>query len=261
MLTTAACRSPQRVVLGLSGDIHDFELGASNANLRRCSYPRYRPSENVRSRSSFVAFQVGRGNVTAPRPPASLYGEVIALECVKSTCLADSSLSSGKLLFVPDVQRAWLCHVRSHRYKRVRWGSSTPSPASWIRAIMEIQPWTRSGSSRSILEQKASVINRGCTIAHILLVFFAFLGGLTGVGAMNLIDCGKVLRAAQEDAQNATNSTRPLPPLRLSYGECVNLCGAGTGDVNWDSFSQSFGAWFLPWIALMFQIPFGSECM
>ena len=33
------------------------------------------------------------------------------------------------------------------------------------------------------------------------------------------------------------------------------------GDVIWETFSQSFGAWYLPWIALMFQIPFGAECM
>jgi hypothetical protein len=31
------------------------------------------------------------------------------------------------------------------------------------------------------------------------------------------------------------------------------------GDVNWQGLSQNFGAWLLPWITLMFQIPFGAE--
>ena len=31
------------------------------------------------------------------------------------------------------------------------------------------------------------------------------------------------------------------------------------GDINWPGFSQNFGAWLLPWITLMFQIPFGAE--
>ena len=48
--------------------------------------------------------------------------------------------------------------------------------------------------------------------------------------------------------------------LQLSYEQCLALCGGGMGDIDWETFSQSFGAWFLPWIALMFQIPFGSEC-
>ena len=102
--------------------------------------------------------------------------------------------------------------------------------------------------------------NRGYTTARILLAcLFVSLGCLTNVGATNLRECGARLKDLQEGTWNATNSTSPPPPLRLSYEECVSECGGGTGDVNWDAFSQSFGAWFLPWIALMFQIPFGGE--
>jgi len=83
---------------------------------------------------------------------------------------------------------------------------------------------------------------------------------LAAVDAVNLNECGTRLRAAQEGAWNATNSTSPAPALHLSYEQCVTECGGGIGDVNWEAFSRTFGAWFLPWIALMFQIPFGAEC-
>jgi hypothetical protein len=49
------------------------------------------------------------------------------------------------------------------------------------------------------------------------------------------------------------------PPLNVSYGQCLVVCGTGMGDVDWQDFSQNFGAWFLPWISLTFQIPFGAE--
>ena len=137
----------------------------------------------------------------------------------------------------------------------------TPSPVSETCTIMGIRPRTRSGSSWLNLESTASTTNRGPTIARVLLAYLVVsLGYLTSVGAVNLRQCGIRLQGLQEGAWNATNSTSPAPLLHLSYGECLTECGGGTGDVNWDAFSQSFGAWFLPWIALMFQIPFGAEC-
>ena len=76
-----------------------------------------------------VAFQVGRGNVAAPRPLASIYGEGIALECGKSACLADGSSVRypplGTLRFVPDVQRVAM-PCPNHGYKRVRYGDLQP---------------------------------------------------------------------------------------------------------------------------------------
>jgi len=80
------------------------------------------------------------------------------------------------------------------------------------------------------------------------------------VNAANLVKCGARLQAAQQGAWNATNSTSPAPILQLTYEQCVAECGGGIGDIEWEAFSQTFGAWFLPWIALTFQIPFGSEC-
>lgn len=163
----------------------------------------------------------------------------------------------------PAFRRVWAMWYVSYEYKRVRCdgGSSTSLATSRTYAAMGIQPRTRSGLSRSILVPETSMTKGGSTTARILLILFLVsLECLTSVGAANLIQCGERLRDAQQGALNATNSTSPPPLLHLSYAECVAECGGGTGDVNWSQFSQSFGAWFLPWVALMFQIPFGAEC-
>lgn len=78
------------------------------------------------------------------------------------------------------------------------------------------------------------------------------------VGAMDLKKCGEMVEAAQKSARNGTNSTTTTG-LHLSREECIRECGGGLGNINWGDFSQNFGAWFLPWIALAFQIPFGGE--
>ena len=122
---------------------------------------------------------------------------------------------------------------------------------------MGTQPWARSGSSRSVLKLKTLVANGGYTIVRISLVFLVYLAT---ANAVNLAKCGAKLKEAQDGVWNATNSTSPAPELHLLYEQCVAECGGGIGDVNLKSFSQSFGAWLLPWIALMFQIPFGAEC-
>jgi hypothetical protein len=149
------------------------------------------------------------------------------------------------------------------RYKGVRYKDPQPQASlstSQNRTVMGIQPWTRSGSSRSILESKTLMTNGGYTTAHISLVFLVFMGYLATANAVNLADCGGELKKAQEAEWNATNPTSPAPKLELSYEQCVAKCGRGIGYINLEAFSQSFGAWFLPWISLMFQIPFGAEC-
>jgi len=45
----------------------------------------------------------------------------------------------------------------------------------------------------------------------------------------------------------------------MTYEQCLAECGGGLGDVNWSVFSQSVTTWYIPWIALIFQIPFGAE--
>ena len=81
------------------------------------------------------------------------------------------------------------------------------------------------------------------------------------VDATNLKVCGARLLQEQNAAWNATNQndTGPPPQLELPYSQCLAECGGGLGDVYWQGLSGTLGSWLLPWISLMFQIPFGGE--
>ncbi|TRM67432.1 hypothetical protein BD626DRAFT_100727 [Schizophyllum amplum] len=45
----------------------------------------------------------------------------------------------------------------------------------------------------------------------------------------------------------------------LTYDLCIDRCGHGPVPFSWGPFSQQFGAWLLPWLALVSQLPFGSR--
>ena len=77
---------------------------------------------------------------------------------------------------------------------------------------------------------------------------------------VKLDECGARLRDEQVAAWNATHPSVPPPSLNVTYEQCLDKCGEGLGDISWAVFTQSISAWFLPWIVLMFQIPFGAEC-
>jgi hypothetical protein len=55
------------------------------------------------------------------------------------------------------------------------------------------------------------------------------------------------------------NETGQSGPMEIPYDQCVEMCGGGAGDFKWNMYSQGFGAWLLPWIALIFQLPFGAD--
>ena len=89
----------------------------------------------------------------------------------------------------------------------------------------------------------------------ILLVAFT-----TRVDAIQLWKCAANLQNQYSTEWNATHGpTEPPPPFTLTYDQCLVKCGTGLGDIDWGVFSQTFSSWLLPWIALMFQIPFGAE--
>ena len=94
--------------------------------------------------------------------------------------------------------------------------------------------------------------------AATLLIVFKFVTHPPCVGAVDLEVCGARLQEQQDVVWNATHQTEP-PQLLLTYEQCSVECGTGLGDVNWRALSGTFGSWLLPWIALMFQIPFGAE--
>ena len=73
-----------------------------------------------------------------------------------------------------------------------------------------------------------------------------------------------MLQSDQNITPNATYPSNltyeyPPPPDNLSYENCTRFCGgSGMGSSNAQDLLQNFGAWFLPWIPLMFQIPSGA---
>ena len=71
------------------------------------------------------------------------------------------------------------------------------------------------------------------------------------VNAVRLDQC-KAEIANETGSSGATN---------ITFRQCVDKCGGGPGEFKWTMFSQGFGAWLLPWIALMFQLPFGATGM
>jgi hypothetical protein len=55
------------------------------------------------------------------------------------------------------------------------------------------------------------------------------------------------------------NSVSVADAVGFTYEFCVTKCGPGFEKFNWPDFSQQFSAWLLPWLALVSQLPFGSE--
>ena len=88
------------------------------------------------------------------------------------------------------------------------------------------------------------------------LIVFQLISRFIFAEAVNLDTCGAIRQ--QNITQNETDAAAS-PYMSITYDQCIVECGSGLGDVNWQAFSQDFGAWYLPWISLMFQIPFGAE--
>ena len=89
-----------------------------------------------------------------------------------------------------------------------------------------------------MLTNRASAVRLWLPRVFLLLLFVQ-------VNAVNLDEC----KAKFSNEASQTN---------ITYHQCVETCGGGAGDFKWTMFSQSFGAWLLPWIALIFQLPFGA---
>ncbi|KAI9573150.1 hypothetical protein HD554DRAFT_1150584 [Boletus coccyginus] len=45
----------------------------------------------------------------------------------------------------------------------------------------------------------------------------------------------------------------------LSYTGCEEYCGGGQQPFDWNTFSQQYAAWLLPYLALLSQLPFGAR--
>ncbi|KAJ7612000.1 hypothetical protein DFH06DRAFT_1243856 [Mycena polygramma] len=92
------------------------------------------------------------------------------------------------------------------------------------------------------------------------------LGGLWLATSPATADClakFKALRAAGEQVNGGMdNHGNPVSidtATAMSYGLCVATCGRGPSFRVWSIFSQRFSTWLLPFLALVCQLPFGSN--
>ncbi|KAG2160054.1 uncharacterized protein EDB93DRAFT_36717 [Suillus bovinus] len=106
------------------------------------------------------------------------------------------------------------------------------------------------------------------TILSEILFVLLMLPFLRGAYSINITDCFINLR------NNSNNSSHPsgfvnvngenvlssdMTAVGLTYHTCYTYCGSGTQNPTWANISQQFGAWLLPYLALISQLPFGAR--
>ena len=149
------------------------------------------------------------------------------------------------------------CATRIQRYKEPRaYQSSTfTRPALCVNYALPVF-----GRSQRYARMQFLRIQRpNCEYSYPIGLLTILATCTLVVHAVKINECGTRLKEAQDTAWNATHSSIPPPPLQLSYEQCLVECGEGLGDISWSVFAQSVTTWFIPWIALSFQIPFGAE--
>ncbi|KAG2110070.1 hypothetical protein BD769DRAFT_98125 [Suillus cothurnatus] len=100
-----------------------------------------------------------------------------------------------------------------------------------------------------------------------ILLFLFFEGAYAS--NINITDCfiNFVNNANQSlDASGLVNGDGGSVPLSdimsaagFTYETCLAHCGSGTQNPTWANISQQFGAWLLPYLALISQLPFGAR--
>lgn len=82
--------------------------------------------------------------------------------------------------------------------------------------------------------------------------------------AVNFGQCLDAIRRGEHGESGGTdNNGRPVSPISnataITYELCTKVCGGGSEPFQWSVFSQQFSSWLLPWLALISQLPFGSN--
>jgi hypothetical protein len=96
---------------------------------------------------------------------------------------------------------------------------------------------------------------------RILLLFLSFSSLVAAVDLAQCLDDFKA--AANSTADGGVDSqgrpTSPVDAVGFTYKTCVEQCGSGAIEsFGWNGFTRSFSSWFLPWLALISELPFGS---
>ncbi|KAF8218277.1 hypothetical protein K438DRAFT_22758 [Mycena galopus ATCC 62051] len=81
---------------------------------------------------------------------------------------------------------------------------------------------------------------------------------------VNFSTCLEEVRSGKWGVTGGTdNSGHPVSNISeataITYDLCLRACGSGPESFNWNTFSQQFTAWLLPYLALVSQLPFGAR--
>lgn len=84
--------------------------------------------------------------------------------------------------------------------------------------------------------------------------------------AVDFGQCIKDIRSLPDGtlggSDNSGNPVHIADATAITFGLCVETCGLGSDSsepFSWSPCSQQFGAWLLPWLTLISQLPFGAR--
>lgn len=101
-------------------------------------------------------------------------------------------------------------------------------------------------------------------------LFLLLSVSLRGAYAVNFTDCFINFRnhanntydasgLVDANGRNIENISDILNAAGFTYDMCLSHCGSGLQEPTWIITSQQFGAWLLPYLALISQLPFGAR--
>jgi hypothetical protein len=117
-----------------------------------------------------------------------------------------------------------------------------------------------------IAEEFAAAMTLGLSFLP-LLCALAYMPRLAFAGQTNFTEClaniqsgafGELGLAGARDNQGLP-VTNISTATAITYNLCVEACGSAPEAFSWTDFSSQFSAWLLPWLALVSQLPFGSQ--
>ncbi|KAG2085394.1 uncharacterized protein F5147DRAFT_644888 [Suillus discolor] len=103
---------------------------------------------------------------------------------------------------------------------------------------------------------------------RLFLLLLAFLEGAYASN-INITDCFLNFRLNANQSLDPSglvngnggnvSSSDIMNAVGFTYQMCLSQCGSGTQNPTWSNISQQFGAWLLPYLALISQLPFGAR--
>ncbi|KAF8066807.1 hypothetical protein FPV67DRAFT_1209505 [Lyophyllum atratum] len=101
-------------------------------------------------------------------------------------------------------------------------------------------------------------------LRHICIPVLLILLSSRVVTGVQFDQCLQEIRDGQWGNVGGTdNHGRPVSDISkataITYQLCTEACGGASESFQWSVFSQQFSSWLLPWLALVSQLPFGSN--